>query len=331
MRQILFSLAFIASAFSASAQSVINFDTLYLSKPDTFYTNYSNPGMDVGFNIGSVHFDCVYDTAWGGIWNGGFAYSNMKDSVTSGYTNQYAAKTGTGYANSPNYVVYYTGYGNEPKIKLPGVAAVKRFTGFYVTNSTYAYNSMRDGDFVSKKFGGTTGNDPDWFKLVVRGYFNGQLKNDSVAFYLADFRSSNNANDYIIKDWTWLSLDSLGNVDSISFELSSSDVGQFGMNTPAYFCMDNLNVLISTSIDETNASNKSWEVYPNPINEFIKIENRSIENYDWTLFTSEGKLLKSGSEKSSLISISTSELPSGVYYLKMNSDKNQLTQAVYKY
>jgi hypothetical protein len=38
--------------------------------------------------------------------------------------------------------------------------------GVYVTNTTYAYNSMRDGDMFAKKFGGPTGNDPDWYKLL---------------------------------------------------------------------------------------------------------------------------------------------------------------------
>ncbi|MEZ4953573.1 MAG: DUF4465 domain-containing protein [Saprospiraceae bacterium] len=36
----------------------------------------------------------------------------------------------------------------------------------------------------------------------------------------------------------------LGHVDSL-FTLSSSDAGVFGMNTPAYFCLDNLTLGIA--------------------------------------------------------------------------------------
>src|SRR5690606_13300086 len=105
-----------------------------------------------------------------------------------------------------------------------------------VTNSTYAYYSMKDGDAFAKKFGGVTGNDPDWFKLTIKMYFQG-IFNDSVDFYLADFRFTDNSQDYIVKDWQSINLSSYGSMDSLSFELSSSDIGMWGMNTPAFFCI----------------------------------------------------------------------------------------------
>ena len=63
---------------------------------------------------------------------------------------------------------------------------------------------------------------------------------DTVDFYLADFRFEDNSQDYIVTDWTWLDLNTLGNVTEISFAWSSSDTGVWGMNTPAYFCMDDV-------------------------------------------------------------------------------------------
>ena len=64
-----------------------------------------------------------------------------------------------------------------------------------------------------------------------------------MPFYLADYRSTDSAHDYIVDDWTWVDLSGLGTVDRIEFTLSSSDVGSFGMNTPAYFAMDCLNAV----------------------------------------------------------------------------------------
>ena len=63
----------------------------------------------------------------------------------------------------------------------------KVIDGMYVTNGTYAYLSMLNGDAYAKKFGGVSGNDPDWFKLTIRKWYNGILANDSVTFYLADY------------------------------------------------------------------------------------------------------------------------------------------------
>jgi hypothetical protein len=57
-----------------------------------------------------------------------------------------------------------------------------------------------------------------------------------VEFYLADFR---NGKSLIVKDWTYVDLSSLKLVDRIKCTLTSSDNGDYGMNTPGYFCIDN--------------------------------------------------------------------------------------------
>jgi hypothetical protein len=99
---------------------------------------------------------------------------------------------------------------------------------------------MKNGHQFAKKFGGPTGTDPDWFRLTVKAWYSGALSTDSVDVYLADFRSADSTQDYILKTWKYVSLKKLGNVDSLTFSLNSSDVGSFGMNTPAYFCLDDL-------------------------------------------------------------------------------------------
>lgn len=321
MRKPLLVLAAAVCGFTASAQT-ITFDSLSLPKADTFYVNYSSPGQDVGFTVGA-HFQCVYDTAWGGLWSTGFSYSNMTDSVTSGYTNMYSAKTAKGYNGSDKYAVYWQGYGSGSKIIIPGFSAVKMAKGFYITNSTYAYNSMRDGDFVGKKFGGTTGNDPDWFKLQVRGYYNGQLKADSVDFYLADFRSANNAGDYIVNDWRWVDLSPLGNVDSLSFMLTSSDVGQFGMNTPAYFCMDNFTLQISTGIDNVPAI--TAKVYPNPATDKIYAELSGGNADHVTVFDMAGRIVRTEAVNSRNIALPVQDLAPGAYILQIKGKDGEAT------
>ncbi|MFM7243570.1 MAG: DUF4465 domain-containing protein, partial [Planctomycetaceae bacterium] len=42
--------------------------------------------------------------------------------------------------------------------------------------------------------------------------------------------------------WDWFDLSSLGTVDRIEFSFDGSDKGIFGLNTPAYFAMDDLTV-----------------------------------------------------------------------------------------
>jgi hypothetical protein len=48
-----------------------------------------------------------------------------------------------------------------------------------------------------------------------------------------------------VSDWTYVdlsALSTLGAFSTLHFALSSSDNGDFGMNTPAYFAMDSLAV-----------------------------------------------------------------------------------------
>ena len=104
---------------------------------------------------------------------------------------------------------------------------------------------MRDGDAFAKKFGGPTGNDPDFFKLTISGLDAGNAPTGTVDFYLADFRFANNALDYILTNWTLVDISSLPiHTRKLQFTLSSSDNGTFGMNTPAYFAVDNLTTAI---------------------------------------------------------------------------------------
>jgi hypothetical protein len=101
---------------------------------------------------------------------------------------------------------------------------------------------MRDGDTFAKKFGGDFGNDADWLKLTISGFIGGNPTGAFIDFYLADFRFSNNSQDYIIDEWTAVDFSPLGSADQIRFSMSSSDNGAFGMNTPSFFAIDNVAV-----------------------------------------------------------------------------------------
>ncbi|HDM77155.1 MAG TPA: DUF4465 domain-containing protein, partial [Deltaproteobacteria bacterium] len=145
-----------------------------------------------------------------------------------------------------NYAIGYVGFSGPPTVSflyedLYSLDVPREITGAYFTNTTYAYLSMRDGDAFAKKFGGDSGSDPDWFKLTITGIGESGSKTGEVDFYLADYRFDDNSKDYIVDKWTWVDLSSLGEVVALQFALSSSDSGEWGMNTPAYFAMDDLN------------------------------------------------------------------------------------------
>ncbi|HRX15727.1 MAG TPA: DUF4465 domain-containing protein, partial [Spirochaetota bacterium] len=117
--------------------------------------------------------------------------------------------------------------------------------GFYINNTTYVYHALKYGEdgsgYVTKSFGGNDGNDKDYLKLVIIGFDDEGVEIGQVEFFLADYRFDDNSKDYIIRDWTWVDFSVFREpVKEIAFELVSTDSGDYGMNTPAYFAFDDL-------------------------------------------------------------------------------------------
>ena len=131
-----------------------------------------------------------------------------------------------GAHHGKNFLVWTASYVGEDGIKLKQAAKVP---GMYVCNSAYAYASMTKGD----NFAGEPFNKDDWFLLTVYGALEGKAVNTTVEFYLAKGTD-------IVSDWTYVDLSTLGKVDELHFMLTGSRTGDFGLNTPAYFCIDNL-------------------------------------------------------------------------------------------
>ncbi|MGE0560479.1 MAG: DUF4465 domain-containing protein [Flavobacteriales bacterium] len=314
-RSIIMGLGLMLSSTNITAQTA-DFENLTL--PAESYWDgsdlsgtHNNGEFHSEFTSGDFTFPNVFDTTWGapGYWLGGFAYSNMTDSVTSGPGNKYSAKAGSG-DNSANYIV---GSNNS---SFTGNTMFFNSIQFAITNSTYAYNSMRDGDAFAKKFGGPTGNDPDWFKLAIKTFQQGTTC-DSLDFYLADFRFADNSQDYIIKDWRIIPIYSNCVFDSIYFELSSSDVGTWGMNTPAFFCIDNISMGVWDNIDEFNKDNFSF--YPNPTTSVLNIKSvDEIESARVIDVTGKTILTVNGNNQNQL-QVGVAELNAGVYFIQINS------------
>ncbi len=227
---------FVVCGFSFAVMS--DFEGLTY-EPGFSYENgehLSGSFMDGQAEYNSLYFPDPLYPSWYG-----WAYSKMTDTTSPGYTNQYSAITGGGVDGSENYAIGYpTSWGGTSDINFHGSQDGYVVDGAYFTNTTYAYLAMRDGYFAAKEFGGVSGDDEDWFLLTITGKDALGNVTGTVDFYLADFRFADNSQDYIIDDWTWVDLSSLGVVKSLGFTMTSSDNDPvYGMNTPAYFAMDN--------------------------------------------------------------------------------------------
>lgn len=320
------TLAFIccmASTFTSLAQLTENFDGATFSlTPNSFYQNTTTDDWQTSGSTPFATFRYHWDSG-SGYWRSGSAFTNVKDSVNGTYTNIYGSIT-NGAFNGSTYVTVK----DSAIIKMNSNAL--SLSGFFVTNTTFAYKTIKNGNGFSRKFGDTTGTHsglpqgtyPDWFKLIVRPYRGGVLLTDSVEHYLADYRQAGTANDYIQKNWQYVFCANLPISDSIVITMRSSDTGTYGINTPAYFCMDNFTVVNTVGLQELqNVMNIA--VFPNPTNDNLTLNyvaktetTLSIAVYD--VFGKESFTNQIATTSGpNRFNIETASLDAGIYFIEL--------------
>lgn len=315
---LLLSMATTLSLFSQSA----DFENFNLGT-DEFLNGSDGSG---GFQSGLFFFPNLYNDAWES-WSG-WAVSSMTDVTTPGFGNQYSCIAGVGAESSTAYAVSFVL--GKSAIPMPMNNDPFTFPGSVeINNSTYAYLSMLEGDNYAKKFGGIDGNDPDYFLLTIKGYVNGAVSQDSIDFYLADYRFSDNSMDYIVDQWTSVNLMALGHVDSLFFTLSSSDVGVFGMNTPAYFCLDNLTLGIAENTND-QLKNADIKIFPNPASEELSIDWQEHFAGEVGIYSVDGKLIQNAPLNFGVQKMDVRNLSSGMYFVKIQTEEGWLSRRFLK-
>jgi hypothetical protein len=331
----LMTLAGIMSLSIIYAQEYLTTDFEDLNLDTDAYWNGSDESG--GFNSGSFFFPNSYDPTFGS-WSG-WSYSNLKNDTTPGFENQYSAITAGGQdtagLGNANYGIAWVQNDFSTGLQIPISLRISdnkpyNVKGFYVTNSTYAALSMRDGDLFAKKFGGETGDDPDYFILHIWGMHEGNVT-DTIDFYLADYRFSDNEQDYIVDSWEWIELSSLGDVDSLMFMMSSSDAGMFGINTPTYFCVDDIRVLISAaSVGESFAEN-NLKIYPNPSQGFFKVDIDNGTGAEVIISDMLGNRVYVNREYVSNLYIDLSNMAPGSYFVRVLDGLDSKSSIIIKY
>ena len=236
------TVAVVTSLAVPAAGTTIGFEELTQLTEEGPNGGYFNGNVDgnsneSGWLTGGAEFGNSFSSEFGGFWTG-WAYSNVKDATTAGIGNQYAAITNSGADGSEMYAV---GFGGDAMfINLPSDHVA---TSVQLTNTTYAALSMLHGDAFGKKFGGESGTDPDFFSVSIVGFDQVNatgIETGTQEVLLADYRFADHELDFVLDTWQTVDLTPLGNARSIGFQFSSSDIGDFGINTPTYLALDQL-------------------------------------------------------------------------------------------
>lgn len=264
---------------SLNAQDVITFEEFGLA--DGTFLNRAPAGAGA-FRTRDLALPNRYDPdtdAWSG-----WAISATTDATRPGFRNQYSATAGGGADGSRTYAVAF----GDGRIETGGRA----LTRLDITNSTYAAESMRRGDAFAKRFGGVTGRDPDFFSVTFRAWRNGRRSADSLTVMLADYKSDNASEDFILSTWRTVDLRTFGRVDSLTYRFASSDVGAFGINTPTYFCVDN--VALGEVVGVRESKRARICIFPNPAQDWIEIEGERLTGKTYRIVDARGAVVMAG-------------------------------------
>lgn len=207
------------------------------------WTNNLNPSAANTLTYTGLHFSHSV-TEWSGVYNWeGFCPSVSSENAAhpeNFLEFQWSAITGSGLYSSEGVLPFLVANWNtgepldaiptNPSLKIvPSAGSTFRPYRISITNSSYTFYNMRDGigygDAESNKFTSPT----DFLKVYFIGVRNG-YKTGTVTAHLAN-------GTQLLKEWVSVNLQPLGEVDYIYCQMESSKFNQYGMLTPAYFCV----------------------------------------------------------------------------------------------
>jgi hypothetical protein len=178
----------------------------------------------------------VYNTASTDGANANAGYSGSNFGIVYGYVDQYSSS----YMAMPEFTFWDEN--SEPINR--GIQYM------YVCNSSYTYGVIINGNYWDDgEDDGWTGEAQSlvttegWFKVQAFGYDASGTPTNSgnpVEFYLADYRPNSPTATPAIERWTKWNLSALGLVATIKFNFVGSDTSDYGLNTPAYVCIDDI-------------------------------------------------------------------------------------------
>ena len=228
-----------------------NFSDVTYSGTTAYYDVGGNQGVEDWSGTGEAgYFESgsavYYNQGLGGYSWYGISYSKIE----TGSPNEYAAVTrgganadGSVHAGGSYAIVYQAAWLDTPTaptsalLELSGMGAAERIDSLLLTNTEYTATTLKNGNPYAKKF-----EQGDWLKLTVYGYDSEMAATGSVDFYLADFTSDVAEEHYIVSAWEELSLASLGDdTRFLAFGFTSSDTGDYGINSPTYAALGGLN------------------------------------------------------------------------------------------
>lgn len=212
---------------------VVDFESDYFTKLIDF-PQYGGEllygeGTDYNWTDEATKLHGELTKAWGGDYGyaeGGIAISNYVNNDVKNhgsYMYQLEVPSSNG---SKNFCVVYCdasmSFADKSEHKLASIQ---------VAPTTWFLSVAKYGDKSAKAL---TGKD-DYAKIIMTGLSAASDTTGVVEIFLVK-------EGRVVEGWNKVNLNALGAVNSVSFKMDSSDKSSWGINTPAYFAFDNVEI-----------------------------------------------------------------------------------------
>lgn len=164
---------------------------------------------------------------------GGFVQSKVKDTDAANglFANQYAVYNSAAASGDTFMLYYYDAY-NEPCDIVLKESVALQDVKLNLTTYTYASITNEDINTFARAF-----DEGDYLKVVFTG-MSGNEVTGVVECYVVDYRDGKR---YMATNWDLYSLTGLnGGYDRVRVTIETTDMGEWGANTPLYIAFDDL-------------------------------------------------------------------------------------------
>lgn len=243
------------------------------------YANYSGTkfvsgsvevekGVSLDFGVNYSEYNEEYDFSAGGMvlsqWNyrsnpegqsGADWWYSYQNQCSVYNTNSVDGKNEGAGADGSNTFAVINGYDDEAWSMFKGAPEFSFSAGAeYTVESiqicppSYLYGIITKGNPYGNDPGLTLAQSFGWFKILAYGFdAQGNPTNGGqpVEKYICDYRQQTNPTIEISSVWQGWDLSALGRVNKVRFDFDGSDKGAYGLNTPAYMCLDNIQLRLN--------------------------------------------------------------------------------------
>ena len=169
--------------------------------------------------------------AYGGMSWEGFTLSTVSQDTAN--VLGCVAKGGLNGEGTPYVIGYYSEWVSQSQGYSSNIID---FNGdyypeyMYICQNSNTHKAITQGEFNARAF-----TQEDTLALIIQALDSDMQPTATMTYYLAADREKN-------EGWTKVPLHSLGKTSRLSFSMTTTDIGEWGSNTPLYFALDALTI-----------------------------------------------------------------------------------------